>query len=703
VGVAKSLAVKADVKSSPGGDVIQASDHVQVQLNTGSGNVQRVYSLGTAAFPSGNKLANDLTVIAGALTAVKNPSVGHITTVYGAQEVSLGSFVLTAGSAEGVNVSQIVFQDCNGVIPTTTGAYGLGQAFTNLKLYYGDTQLGTTQVTNPSDAAGTQYPFDIDLSLPQGVSIQLDFKGEVRNPPNNWTDGQGSVFYTATGIGADTGQSANISSGGSAAGQTLTLVQSGTISAAVDPSSPEEQIVTMGDSEVTLGVWKMTANNVEDLKITQVIVLNAYAAGSGNVSNLKMYCGDTMMQPPRPALVSNAAGFGTLSESDCVVPKGGSLEFSLKTDISSYSLGATAGNYLQFVLAVPASITGGSTDTIVARGASNYAITSGAGAKTVNAMYPYRTSLTTALSAHGTASGRTRAASDKVADLALTGSSGDADAQLRASDEAADEAATNWSAVAHGAVAASAAAKIDGTNSIRYTASSSAAVGDGFEYDFTPTVLNTHTKASFWLRSDAAVAANDLSFTVAATAASSTPEQTTLLGAATADTWTYYTVDLSTVTAISRYVGIKIAANPGTYDGAAIYIDNLRFYNDSIVIDVAGNLNTGSATATAFYLKTTGGTTKAVGYYTGTATAGTVTLIPNSLITAGPSGTTYEVITNTITLMTPDASGVVETLSLSITLGTSSAPGNIRWYDQAATSPITWLNGSSPITANLGY
>ncbi len=705
VGETKILAVKGDVKSQAGaGDPIQTGDHVQVQINQGTGNVQRAYSLGTVNFPSGSPTGNDLTVIAGALNVTKNPSVGNITTVYGAQDVVLGSFILTAGSAEGVNVSQIVFRDCNGTIPTTTGTYGLGQAFTNLKLYYGDTQLGSTDVTNPSDVAGTQYSFDVNLAIPQGVSIQVDLKGEVRSSPT-WNDGDATVFYMATGIGADTGQSANIAAAGSAAGQTLSLLQAGTISAAVDPSSPETQIVVMGNSEVTLASWKLTANNVEDMKITQIIVANAYAAGSGNVNNLKMYCGSTMMQPPRPALVSNAAGFGTLSDSDCVVPKGGSLNFSLKTDITSYSSGASAGNYVQFILAVPATITGASTDTIIARGASNYAVTSGAGAKTANAMYPYRTSLAAAIDESGSASGRTRAAVDTVATLTLSGASASTNAQLRASLQADDENAANWSAVTFGAVAANGAAYIDGANSIRYTASTSASVGDGFEYDFTVAGLNAYTKASFWLRSSAAVAANDLTFNVGTTSIAVSPQQTTQLGAAAAATWTYYTVDLTGLSATSEFAGILIAANPGTYDATTMYIDNLRFYNDSILINVSGNLNElGAATGTAFYMKTSGGTTVATGYYTGTYSAGTVTLIPEATdISVGPSGTTYNLITNTINLMKADVSGVTESLSLVINLGGPTSEGDIRWWDQAATSPITWLNGTSPISANLGY
>jgi hypothetical protein len=141
-------------------------------------------------------------------------------------------------------------------------------------------------------------------------------------------------------------------------------------------------------------------------------------------------------------------------------------------------------------------------------------------------------------------------------------------------------------------------------------------------------------------------------------------------------------------------------------------IDNLRLYNDSIVVDVDGDLNATAPVGTAFYLKL-GGTTYAVGYYTGSSTSGTVTLIPDSLISVGGTSTTFDLVTSTSTLMASDTTAV-ESLSLSIDAGSVSmssgvptvTAGDFRWYDQAvtATSPITWLNPSGGIfSVSMGY
>ena len=136
-------------------------------------------------------------------------------------------------------------------------------------------------------------------------------------------------------------------------------------------------------------------------------------------------------------------------------------------------------------------------------------------------------------------------------------------------------------------------------------------------------------------------------------------------------------------------------------------IDSVRFYNDFITVDIGGN-TTSTAQGDPVYLRTTGGTEKAVGYYDYSNTK--VVLIPSTEITAGSSGLTLELVTDTTSVMIADTTAN-ESLTLSLDLGTPSTvrtPGNagdFRWYDQATNpvEPITWLNGASPISVSLTY
>jgi len=166
--------------------------------------------------------------------------------------------------------------------------------------------------------------------------------------------------------------------------------------------------------------------------------------------------------------------------------------------------------------------------------------------------------------------------------------------------------------------------------------------------------------------------------------------------------WNFVSMDIPAgLSATNTVVGFAVKT-PATGASAEMVflLDDIRAYNDSIVVDLGGNISTSTATATPVYLKTTGGTEKAIGYVSMTA-APKVTLIPTVLV---ETPVTLELISNTSNILQTDTTAV-ETLSLSIDLGTYLAAGDIRWYDQAVavTTPITWLNGASPISISLGY
>jgi hypothetical protein len=150
----------------------------------------------------------------------------------------------------------------------------------------------------------------------------------------------------------------------------------------------------------------------------------------------------------------------------------------------------------------------------------------------------------------------------------------------------------------------------------------------------------------------------------------------------------------------SAYVGIQESTGPAI----SYIIDAIRLYNDSMIVDVSGGGVTTSATGTAMYLKTTGGTTKATGYV---ALDGKCKLIPDQEISVGSPGVTYDLITNTNTLLVADSLfNAVDTLSLSSDLGTiGTTAGDISWYDQGVDPKknIPWLGGATPISVSLGY
>jgi len=229
--------------------------------------------------------------------------------------------------------------------------------------------------------------------------------------------------------------------------------------------------------------------------------------------------------------------------------------------------------------------------------------------------------------------------------------------------------------------------------------------GDAIIYKFDVDVDNTnYSKVSFWIYSTHALNSGDLKFFLNDEANLTSLVDDTNVPALSAGTWTYVTLDIVTATGTNPYAGFRFPADKEIGAETAIYIDNLRLYNDSVVVDVAGNLASGGPVGTAFSFQIAG-STEGVGYYTGSATAGTVTIIPDTKISIGATATPLDIVVSTLALMASDTTAT-EVLSLSIDRGSQVAAGDFRWYDQAvsATAPITWICPiATTVSISAGY
>lgn len=170
---------------------------------------------------------------------------------------------------------------------------------------------------------------------------------------------------------------------------------------------------------------------------------------------MKLYCGDVQYGEAVGALVTPAAGprYAGFGGASCVIPKGSYKLITLKADVPVYGDGpyGTGGasyytnprDFLEFYIQVPSLITGISTDTIIARGAGLYAKTTGLASSSASKIYPFRASLSASIACNGLCTGRTRASSDKVANLSLI-ATGDADAQFRQALNFEDDSTTTY-------------------------------------------------------------------------------------------------------------------------------------------------------------------------------------------------------------------------------------------------------------------
>jgi len=300
-GTTVNLSFWADMQSSGTEDVLAANDAFTVLLSIAGADVTRLSS-GTSftTAPATNLAANAITVTSGGLAATKNASLANVTSVLGATGVTIGSWLITAPSDQGVNINSITIED--------NAEAGLGSAFDVFQLFSGTTQYGQT-VNTPSSATGTDlvFSFSSALNIPAGQSKQIDLKANVLSSADTavWdgdaTDAARVIAMNATGVVTN---SAVSYTSGNVVGQLLTISAGAilTLDREVSPTMPDSQYLVAGDLGQTLAAWKFTANNTEDVKVTRVAV---YEIGSddlfGNVQNLKLYVDGVQVGAAVPA------------------------------------------------------------------------------------------------------------------------------------------------------------------------------------------------------------------------------------------------------------------------------------------------------------------------------------------------------------------------------------------------------------------
>lgn len=218
----------------------------------------------TTAYP-----ANTLTVQSASLTAAKNTSVGNSTLAASSQNVILGSFKLQGGSAEDVNVSQIVV-DFNGSVTSTY--------LENVGLYVDGSMIGSEIVT-PVAASNT---FSVDLTVYKNQVRTVDIKGDIKSDAANGENHIASVS-AITATGAITGESAITS-------PMNVILQTMAYGAAqlkiTNDSSVESKILLPSTTKQLIAISKYEAVNADiTLKKVTYAVRNGANAAEGTAAD----------------------------------------------------------------------------------------------------------------------------------------------------------------------------------------------------------------------------------------------------------------------------------------------------------------------------------------------------------------------------------------------------------------------------------
>ncbi len=392
-GATKTVSIVGDLVVNSG-TAFATNDTLIVILDTGSSNGQAQTSLTSLNAPGANISSNTLTLKSGTVTNALNSGYANSTVfsptgVIGQQGTKIGSFVVTAGAGESVDVTQMVVKN------SATAGLALINDFANLRVKTsGGVDVGTTQAT--ASGASSTYTFSPSqaINVAAGGSLVLDVYADILSSATNTSAGQGVAPYVAiildsvTATGKTTGTSATDST--DVNGQNVYISGSGTMSVTQDADTPIANIVQMSqaaiDKQIEVYRFKLTATN-EDMLITRIILNEAIASNAlgatttvatSSLINFELYDG-AIMVGQRTQLTSATnptnGGYVDFNGLTYTVTKNTSKVLALKAYVNRND-GAASGATATFSLA-PRPLSDGSTRAVTARGAASSVDVSG--------------------------------------------------------------------------------------------------------------------------------------------------------------------------------------------------------------------------------------------------------------------------------------------------------------------------------------
>ncbi len=303
----------------------------------------------TEGMSSGNTISaisevegNSRSITSSTLTGSKASGYGDQTMIPGTNNAKIGSFTLSAGSTEAVNINTIAIN-----LSSTEAA-----SITDLRLVDASTgtQIGSTKVS-PSGSSGDEgdNSFSVNIVLPASGSKTIDLVANIKS-------NAGIGAFTAAlddstgGTGASTAQSVTI--GNDATLQTITI-GSGTLNTAVGVS-PDDANVIAGSTDVKVGNFKFTAQNssftVQEIKVK--VPANAATSVSAVTLKYKDAAGVTQSASQALTLSSGTQTYATATFTGLTfyVPQNTEGVLDVYVNIPTIASGATTGRGITVVL-----------------------------------------------------------------------------------------------------------------------------------------------------------------------------------------------------------------------------------------------------------------------------------------------------------------------------------------------------------------
>ncbi len=280
-GVTSVIEVRSDIFDNDGTGAFVSGDTIKATLSLGVNNAQGLVS-GDASLdvPNANTDGNTLTIGAGTIALAKDQGYGNQSVVVPTTTTLLGSWTLTAGTNEAVNLNTIqvdlAFADEFAAVDLS-----------NVYVMYGAKQSSTKATVSATAGANT---WSISESLPINTSMTFKVYGNIATGAVVTTTTPDTVIPSLKVSGTSvSGTAVNTNSDTVLAGQTITAVNGGTLTVTLDANTPVAAQVVAG-STATDGALKikLTGTN-EDQFVKKLTVyadtnLNSLGVASMNLS-----------------------------------------------------------------------------------------------------------------------------------------------------------------------------------------------------------------------------------------------------------------------------------------------------------------------------------------------------------------------------------------------------------------------------------
>lgn len=386
--------IYADAKDDDGG-ALTSGETVTITIDDGSSNAFGQTSLTSVSVPSADVAGNAVTVSSSSLTATKYSGYGNQTLIAGTSNARLGSFTLSTGSTEGVNVNTIAL----------TLSADEAATITDLRLVNNATgaAIGSTK---PSPS--TSNSFSVNVDIPVSGTLTVDIYGNIKSSANAGT-WQATVAATTGGTGKVTGNSVTVTA---ADLQTIT-VGSGSLTVTRDPGTPVNSNIVAGADMIHVGKFDFAAASAS--YTVQEVKVKVPADAATSVANVtlkyKNQAGveQTVSQALTLSSGQDTHATATFTGLTMYVPQNDSADLDVYVDTATVAEGAKSGAAISVVLdadeGFKAVDSAGTSDTSLASSDVNSTASSGYGTKYVKKSVPTFTRLTTGYTQNTVASG----------------------------------------------------------------------------------------------------------------------------------------------------------------------------------------------------------------------------------------------------------------------------------------------------------